>query len=393
MALMHYEADSKSLIKYGEELCGDKTEIIRGDDYDLFVLSDGLGSGVKANILATLTSKILTTMLQEGSTVDEAVETVGRTLPICKVRQVAYSTFSILQLYHDGRGYLAEFDSPACVFVRGGKLTDLPFEVRDIGGKNIRESWFDVSMGDTFLLMSDGVIHAGVGAILNLGWQWDNVAGFVQEAARKYASVPRMLSSLMQVVDNLYMSKPGDDTTALMVKAVPRKMVNLLSGPPVDKKNDEQQVHDWMRAPGKKVVCGGSSSNMVARVLGRKLTTSLDFSDPSVPPTGHIDGIDLVTEGVLTMNRTIDILRQYQKSGVDESIQFFRELDANNGAAQLARLLMDDCTDLTMYVGKAINPAHQDPNLPMDLSIKMRLIKEMAELVRSLGKRVNIRYY
>lgn len=393
MATMHFEAGWKSLNKYGEELCGDKTAILNGPDYDLFVLSDGLGSGVKANILSTLTTKIITTMLHEGSSIDEAVDTVSRTLPICKVRKLAYSTFSILQLYHDGRAYLAEFDNPACIYVHGGKLVDLPYEVRDVGGKSIRECWFSVSVGDTFCLISDGVIHAGVGAVLNFGWQWENAAAFVQQAAEQYASVPRVLSALIQVLDNLYLSKPGDDTTALVAQAVPRKQVHLFSGPPVNPAQDEELVHDWMRGSGKKVICGGTSANIAARVLGRNITTDLRSDDPSIPPIGHISGISLVTEGVLTLNRTIEILKQYEKNSVTDSIHFFHALDAQNGAAQLARLLLDSCTDLTCYIGKAINPAHQNPNLPMDLSIKMRLINELVELVRRMGKRVEVRYY
>ena len=117
--MMHIDIAWKSLNKYGEELCGDKVEIVHAQDSDILVLSDGLGSGVKANILASLTSKIIITMLQEGLSVDEAVDTIAHTLPICKVRHIAYSTFSILQLFHDGRAYLVEFDNPACIFIRG----------------------------------------------------------------------------------------------------------------------------------------------------------------------------------------------------------------------------------------------------------------------------------
>ena len=134
MSMMHIDIAWKSLNHYGEELCGDKVEIYHAPDSDILVLSDGLGSGVKANILATLTSKIIITMLKEGLNVDEAVETIAHTLPICKVRQVAYSTFSILQIFHDGKAYLVEFDNPACIFIRNGKLMDIPYEMREIAG-------------------------------------------------------------------------------------------------------------------------------------------------------------------------------------------------------------------------------------------------------------------
>lgn len=388
--MMHIDIAWKSLNKHGEELCGDKVEIVHASDSDILVLADGLGSGVKANILASLTSKIIITMLKDGLSVDEAVDTIAHTLPICKVRQIAYSTFSILQLFHDGRAYLVEFDNPACIFIRNGKLVDIPYELREIAGKNVRESKFDISLGDTFALVSDGVVFAGVGAILNLGWQWENVAQFFLECAQKKMSVYRTVASVAQVVDNFYMHKPGDDSTFLVAQAINRKNIHLFSGPPKEEAQDEQLVHDFMRGTCKKIVCGGTSANIVARVLNRKINTSLAMLDPAIPPTGEIRGIDLVTEGVLTINRTLDILRMFIQQDGEMDL---KELDAANGAAQLARMLIEDCTDLTLYVGQAINPAHQNPNLPMDLSIKMRLLNELEKLMRQMGRRVEIIYY
>ncbi len=388
--MMHIDIAWKSLNHYGEELCGDKVEVYHAADSDILVLSDGLGSGVKANILATLTSKIIITMLKEGLNVDEAVETIAHTLPICKVRQVAYSTFSILQIFHDGKAYLVEFDNPACVFIRNGKLVDIPYESREIAGKNVRESKFDICIGDLFAMVSDGVVFAGVGTILNLGWQWENVAQYFLECAQKNMSVHRIVANVAQVVDNFYMSKPGDDSTFLVAQAVNRKNVHFFSGPPADPAADERLVHDFMRGTCKKVVAGGTSANIISRVLGRQIVTSLNFTDPSIPPTAQIKGMDLVTEGVLTINRALEILRQFnrQDGEIDPRI-----LDADNGAAKLARLLIEDCTDLTMYIGRAINPAHQNPNLPMDLSIKLRLLNELAEEMRAMGRRVEVRYY
>ena len=127
----------KSLNKIHEELCGDKVEILKTEDSDVVILADGMGSGVKANILATLTSKILRTMFQKGAPIEQGVETIARTLPICQVRQVAYSTFSILQIFHNGEAYLVEYDNPGCIFVRDGKLMDIPYTVREIEGKKI----------------------------------------------------------------------------------------------------------------------------------------------------------------------------------------------------------------------------------------------------------------
>lgn len=391
--MIHLDVDYKSMNKNGEELCGDMVEIIRGEDADIVVLSDGLGSGVKANILATLTTKIITTMLEEGSSVDEAVDTVVHTLPICKTRGIAYSTFSILRIDHEGHAYLAEFDSPATVLVRNGELLEIDYETREISGKSVREASFDVAPGDLFCLISDGVIHAGVGALLNFGWQWDNVANFVTECGQKKLSAPRCAAALSQVVSGLYMEKPGDDSTMLFVRVMPRRTVALLSGPPVDKADDEGMVRDFMKCGQKKVVCGGSSANMVGRILGRPVVTSLDFGDGGAPPTATIQGLDLVTEGVLTLSRAADILRTCSKSDPEAAAEGIKALDGKNGAAELARLLLEDCTHLRCFVGRAVNPAHQNPALPVDLGIKIRLIEGLCEVLRKMGKVAEITYY
>ena len=146
----------KSLNHKGEELCGDKVEIVRTKNSDILVLADGLGSGVKANILSTLTSKIIATMIQEGAPLEDTVETISSTLPLCSVRHLAYSTFSILEISHDGEAHLVEFDNPACFCLRKGELIRPPFVKREIAGKEIRESFFRVELGDYYVLVSDG---------------------------------------------------------------------------------------------------------------------------------------------------------------------------------------------------------------------------------------------
>lgn len=381
----------KSLNKHGEELCGDKVEVLKTEDSDIVILADGMGSGVKANILATLTSKILGTMFLEGADIESCVETVAKTLPVCKERQVAYATFSILQIFHNGEAYLVEYDNPECVFVRDRKLIRYPYKERMIEGKKIREYRFKVQLNDCFVLMSDGVIYAGVGELLNFGWQWEDMAAYTLKCTKETLSASRLTAMLSQACFELYGEKPGDDTTIAVARVIPRRVVNIFTGPPLKKEDDEKLVHEFMEKEGKKVVCGGTTANIAARVLKKEIVTSIDYADPNVPPTAVIEGLDLVTEGVLTIGKALKLLRRYERDEFDE--EFFDELDAPNGASRLARLLIEECTDLNLFVGKAMNTAHENSDLPFDLSIRMNLVGQLKECVENLGKTVQIKYY
>lgn len=391
MMKMHVDTAYRSLFKYGEELCGDNVRITRTEDSVFAVLADGLGSGVKANILSTLTSTIISTMLTEGAAMEQAVETIVSTLPICSVRKLAYSTFSVLQIKDTGEAYLAEFDNPACIFIRNGELMELEMTDKEYAGKTVYESRFTVFPGDVLALISDGVVYAGVGSILNFGWTWESVAEWLRKESLKEKSAPRLAAALSQAVKELYMDKPGDDSTVMVARISPRQVVNMFAGPPKNKDDDPKMVRDFMTSSGKKLICGGSSANIVARVLNRSIETSLDYVDPLIPPIATIQGIDLVTEGVLTLSRTVEILQEYLDHETDSF--YFKKLDEKNGAAMLAKILLEECTTLTLFIGTAINPAHQNPGLPSDLSIKLKLIDKLCGLMERLGKRVTKKYY
>lgn len=382
----------KSLNKHDEELCGDKVEIVKTEDSDILILADGMGSGVKANILATLTSKILATMLHEGATIESCVETIAKTLPICQVRKVAYATFSILQIFHDGTAYLAEYDNPDCVFIRNGRIVKYPYKTREIEGKKIHEYRFEVEKNDCFVLMSDGVIYAGAGEILNLqGWTWESMAEYTLQCTKKTMSASRLAAMLSQACDDLYVQKPGDDTTVAVARVIERKVVNLFSGPPKSKEDDEKLMYEFMHTEGKKVVSGGTSSQIAARYLHKEIVTKIDDRCPDVPPMATIEGLDLVTEGVLTLGKALKLLRQYQNDEFDED--FFNELDAGNGASKLAKLLIEECTELNLFVGTAMNEAHLDTELTFDLSMRRNLIEQLISVTEAIGKHVSVKYY
>ncbi|HDK7178456.1 TPA: SpoIIE family protein phosphatase [Clostridium botulinum] len=385
------EVASHSLNKYGEELCGDMVEVVRLSDCTIIVLADGLGSGVKANILSTLTSKIAATMLKEGANLYDTVDTIVNTLPICKIRNIAYSTFTLIKIYNNGDAYIAEYDSPPIFIIRNNEYLDFPKKEMIIDSKRVLESNIKLRPGDLLTVVSDGVIHAGLGEILNLGWQWENVKDYLERRSHQNMSAQFIAKDLLEVCFDLYSGKPGDDTTVVSVGIKRPAYVDLFTGPPKDKSKDKYVIEQLMKAKGKKVICGGTAANIVQRELNRELNrelkVNLELINTDLPPTATMEGIDLITEGVLTLSRALDII----KSCFNPSYKMEEnKLILGKDAASLLVKVLIECTHLNIWVGSAMNPAHQNPDLPVDLSIKLKLVEELAEYMKNLGKNVTI---
>lgn len=373
-----------SLNKYGEELCGDHVEIIKTDDHVIAVLADGLGSGVKANILATLTSKIMSTMLQKGADLIDTIDTITHTLPVCSVRNIGYSTFSIIEIDTKGNARIIEFDNPPVFVVRNQKILPLEKEKIRSADKDVWITSIKLEVGDEITLCSDGVVHAGVGNMLNHGWEWHHVAEFLQNQNLK--SAEKLNRRLIETCQKLYDEKPGDDTTAITIKLREPEWVHVFTGPPEVRAKDFGAVDQFIKQTGKKVVCGGTAANIVSRELGREIKTSMDYIDPFVPPIAEIKGIDLVTEGVLTLKMALTKLKHFNTIYEEP---FFNKED---GVSKLLKILIDDSTHIQFWMGRAINPAHQNPDFPKDLSIKSRVIQETIDELKKLGKDVRLNY-
>ncbi|MGL4790340.1 MAG: SpoIIE family protein phosphatase, partial [Anaerotignaceae bacterium] len=328
-----------SIHKFGEELCGDHIEQVILEDSKILVLADGMGSGVKANILATLTSKIAATMLREGATLEETIDTIVNTLPVCSERHLAYSTFTIIKVFKNGLVYVAEFDNPSIFIYKNGE--DVPIEKvkKVINNKVIFESAFHLDEDSLLVAVSDGVIHAGVGRSLNLGWQWKNVNTFLKDISNDQSvTTNNVTSKVLEVCQNLYENQAGDDTTVLAVKIREQETINLFSGPPQNPENDYAVIEEILQEEGKVVVCGGTTATIVARILGEEMEVDLSTMTPTIPPVAKIPRIELVTEGVITINKAIDIMRAYLNPGF--SRQAYESLREGNAAALLARLLI-----------------------------------------------------
>ncbi len=388
------EMASRSLNHVGEILCGDQVQFVHRADSDILILADGMGSGVRANMLSTLTSQIFGKMLLEGATLEECVETVMATLPADPRTGASYSTFTVLQIFHDGRGILFEYENPGCIFIRGGELVRIPQNEQIISGKSINTFRFTAEVGDTFLIMSDGTIHAGLGSLMDFGWPLEEIADFALRGHVDGQSPLREAVRICDTCNDLYGGAPGDDTTVACVHVKKQVTLHLMTGPARNKDDDEKMVRAFMSGDGsvKRIVSGGTSASIVSRVLNRPLSISMDYGDSDLPPGGYIEGIDLVTEGVLTLARVIQILKEYaQPERVDE--QFFRRLDEANPAAKLARMIIEDCTEIRLYVGTAVNAAYQNPDLPLELGLRMNLTKQLTEALDAIGKKVVNEYY
>lgn len=374
----------------GEELCGDHIEVVTPDeDTKILVLADGLGSGVKANILSTLTSEMLSTMMANGLSIKECVETIAETLPVCAWRKIAYSTFTLIKVVKNTYAEIYNYDNPLPFLIRNGKAIDIPYSVINIGGKEIYYAKVYCSLYDTFFLMSDGAIHAGIGQTLNFGWELDDIKSFMEANYHKSFSAKALATILVDKCNELYNREPGDDTSVAVVRIRERKQANLLIGPPANKEDDKKVLSLFFAKDGDHIVCGGSTSNMVAKYLNKNLELALDYVDKDVPPISKIEGVDLVTEGVITINKVLD----YAKNVLDTNSEYFSWCYKQDGASLISQILFEDATDINFFVGGAINPAHQHEGLPIDHAIKMKLVDELIKLLKQMDKNIKVSYF
>lgn len=381
---------SRSINHIGEQLCGDHVDVVeQGENSTVIVLADGLGSGVKASILSTLTSKIISTMMAEGLTLEDCVETIAQTLPICSVRGVAYSTFTILHLVNNREMELIQYDNPLVILLRDGKNYDYPKTEMNIGGKKIYKSVVKLLENDIFVAMSDGCPHAGIGLAYNFGWKREDIISFMETIAIAGYTAKTLSTILIDEVNKLYERKPGDDATACVVRIRRREPMNILFGPPSNRDDCNRMMSLFFSKEGKHIVCGGTTSSIAAKYLGKPIKASLNFVKSDIPPIAEIEGVDLVTEGVITINRVVE----YAKDSVGENRLYEKWSFGHDGASLICRMLFEEATDINFFVGRAINPAHQNPDLPINFNIKMNLVEELSACLRKMGKRIKVSYF
>ncbi|MFZ5633078.1 MAG: SpoIIE family protein phosphatase [Bacillota bacterium] len=371
------------LKKDGEELCGDSIEVAHTDTGHIVVVADGLGSGVKANILSRLTAKTAGTMLKMGGRIDDVIETVAQTLPICKVRKLAYSTFTILQVTREGRAYLVEYENPPSYIGKSNSLKNIERTERIIGGKPIRESYFTVTENDWLVIVTDGMIHAGAGRTMNVAWDGSRVGMYLAGTYSPAVNAAEWAREIARLCNHIYGEKPADDASVAVIKVRRPQHVVVMIGPPRDMDDDVPVVDKLMRSEGIKVVCGGTTAAIVARVLGRELNVDPSSRHERIPPAGSIAGIDLVTEGAVTL---VDAMEHLKKGSGP------RDLRGRDGASRLAAILLV-ADSVHFIVGTAANPAQQGPEMPAIYIYKQYIIRDLIRILQDMGKNVSEEYY
>ena len=377
-----------SLNKKKEKICGDYYTIITDPDSDstVMVLSDGLGSGVKANILATLTAEMLSIMIARKVNIRTAVKAVADTLPVCSVRNMAYATFTVM-VAEENEICLLQYDNPDVILLRNGKNVEYYRDILMFGEKEIHQSYFQFREGDMLIFMSDGVTNAGMGKTTYAGWGREEVVGFCEQHYRDGMSAQEMSSAIADAGLALNLDETDDDLTVLTVAAMKKNIVNIMVGPPADREDDRSYFETFFQKEGMRVVCGGTTAKLVADYLQTEVTGLPDSGTEEVPAMSEIKGIDLVTEGLLTLEKLMDYYEDFQ----EDRTYFNQIIKKKDGAAELFQVLFAEATEINFFFGNALNDNYT--SLHIDREKKKKMALELIDHLKAEGKKVKICFW
>ncbi|MCI7685607.1 MAG: SpoIIE family protein phosphatase [Eubacteriales bacterium] len=377
----------RSINHVDEQLCGDHVDVVeQGPNSRVVVLADGLGSGVKASILSTLTSKIISTMMAEGLSLEECVRTIIATLPVNKDHGVAYSTFTIIHIIENETAEVIQFENPQVIMIRDNKVFEYETIETVIDGNKVLRSVIALEEGDIFVAMSDGCPHANAERTYNMNWKVSDIADFMATISHVGYTAKTLAAILIEECNKLYDGKPLDDATACIVRVIKRQQVNLLFGPPADPDDCDRMMTLFFSKKGKKIICGGTTAKIAADYLGKPITYTTKIVSRDVPPTSEIEGVDLVTEGIVTMDKVL----KYAKEYLDRDEGYMQWGFQHDAAAEISRILFEEATDINFMVGKAINPAHRGSSNSISFNVKVNLIGELTKCLESMGKNVKV---
>jgi hypothetical protein len=376
----------------GERICGDVFlyRYIKEEDRVIAVLSDGMGHGVKANMLATLTSTMAINFTREHKQVERIAEIIMNTLPVCSERKISYSTFTIIDIESSGRTTILEYDNPSTVVLRGNRIFEPKWEkvILEKGkhsGKILKSCTLTPEKEDRIIICSDGVSQSGMGGEdFPFGWERDNIAAYAAKLVSSEASISASMlaGKIVTMAHKNDNYKARDDIScATIYFREPRKLL-LCTGPPFEKDKDRELAAKVTGFSGNVILSGGTTADIVARELNKKIVDELIFEDPELPPESFMEGIDLVTEGILTLQKVNELLKTFNNS-----------VKLGKGPAdKIVKMLMES-DEIHFIIGTRINIAHQDPNLPVELEIRRTVVKRIARLLEEKWlKKVTFEY-
>jgi serine/threonine protein phosphatase PrpC len=386
------EVDCQQKNHDGERICGDVflSGRIREENRIVLVLSDGMGHGVKASVLATLTATMALNFTREHKEPEKTAEIIMKTLPECSERKMNYSTFTIIEVDYEGKTRILEYDNPECIVIRDKKLLELErriivLESENNAGKKLRLTTFQALKDDRLIFTSDGVTQSGMGTPqFPFGWGNENLGHFATDLTRRNPKISAR--ELAARVINAAFRNDGfqsrDDTSCGIVYFREPRELLVATGPPYVEEKDTEMAAYVRDFPGRKIIMGATTGDIIARELGVEIKDGQEFADPDLPPLSYMDGIDLYTEGILTLSKVEIILKKFNN----------RYQLGHGPADQVVKLILE-CDDIKFLIGTRINLAHQDPNSGMDVEIRRTVTKRIALLLEEkFLKKINISY-
>ncbi|WP_320110268.1 SpoIIE family protein phosphatase [Draconibacterium orientale] len=389
----HVEIEFQQKRPKGEIACGDvfQSSIIREEGRTILVLSDGIGHGIKASVLATLTSTMALKYSQLHTKPEVAARIIMETLPKSSDGKESYATFTIIELDDEGHVRIVNYDNPGILVLRNGvsmqgKEYNLTIEGKENQGKVLHCKEFTARKEDRIIFMSDGVPQSGLGnQRYPLGWGMENIEDFALNQIKRMPdiSATKLARKIVnQAVMNDQFSVKDDTSCGVMYFREPRKFM-LITGPPFYKIKDYDFVGRIQGFYGKKIICGGTTAEIIARELG--LTVEIQHGNKNLdklPPTAKMQGFEMVTEGILTLGKVEEILENYDS---DTRLK-------DSPPEEIVKLLLQhDCIDI--IVGTRINWAHQDPEQPLELELRKFVVKRIVKLlIHKFFKKVKIEY-
>lgn len=377
---------AKSINHHGESVCGDNFQIRKTKNSKIFVLSDGLGSGIKASILSILTTEIIATMFEKEISLLEIVDTITKTLPVCKNRGIAYSTFTIVEIFHSGKVTIVNYDNPDPLVLKNKKIAKIQYTEKKRNEKIIKVANFDMRESDTIYLFSDGMLNAGLGNIMDFGWGWDEFTEYLGAVYFKSLNIKEAVDSMLELTNIYYGNIPGDDCSLIGIKCIKDPQLNIFTGPPLDKKTDYYYVDKFLKLKGRRVICGGTTANIVSRICDEEIEIDMNQDLSGLPPYGKLKNVDLVTEGILTIKKITELLSKCKENMYETDL-----IGQLNGAEQLF-IFIRESDEINLMVGRKVNTFYHNPALPFDMSIRSNLIREFKQNLERLNKKVNIEY-